>query len=102
MLGDNIKGRRNMNKIQMIDAVADTLNVSRREASESIDCVFGMIKECLQKGEEVNVGGFGAFKVKERAERIGVNPKTKEKITIEASRSVSFRPSKTLKDLLNV
>jgi len=90
-----------MNKLQLIDVVASELNISKKEASSAVECIFGTIKECLKKNEEINIGGFGAFKVKQRAARKGINPKTGERIDIKASNAASFRPSKALKDYIN-
>jgi len=90
-----------MNKLQLIDVVANEMNISKREASNAVECVFGTIKVRLKKGEEVNVGGFGAFKVKKRAPRKGINPKTGDRIDIGPSNAPAFRPSKALKDFLN-
>ena len=89
-----------MNKLELIDAVAEKLNITKRQASDAVECVFGIIAERLQADEEVNVGGFGLFRVRKRVARTGLNPRTGEKIDISASRAPAFRPSKTLKDLL--
>ena len=89
-----------MNKVQMIDIVATQLNLSKKDAATSVETIFGIIKDCLKKDEDINVGGFGEFRVKKRAARLGINPKSQEKIQIEATRTPSFRPSKALKDLV--
>lgn len=89
-----------MNKIKLIEELSSKLNISKREASTAVETVFGIIKDCLQNDEEVNIGGFGAFKVKHRAARKGINPKTGERIDIDASKVPGFRPSKALKDLI--
>jgi len=89
-----------MNKLQMIDVVAAELNIPKKDATNAVECIFGIIKDCLKKDEEINIGGFGAFKVKKRAERMGINPKTGERIKIAGTRTPSFRPSKALKELV--
>ena len=89
-----------VNKLQLIDILASKMNISKKEATTAIETIFGTISDCLKKNEEVNVGGFGAFKVKIRAARRGVNPKTGEKIHIEETRIPMFRPSKPLKESL--
>ncbi|HOO55388.1 MAG TPA: HU family DNA-binding protein [bacterium] len=89
-----------MNKVQMIDEVAVKLNISKKEASIAVETIFGIVKDCLKKDEEINIGGFGAFKVKKRASRMGINPKTGERIQIDSTRIPAFRPSKALKELV--
>jgi DNA-binding protein HU-beta len=89
-----------VNKLQMIDVLANKMNISKKEATTAVETVFGTIIECLQKDEEINIGGFGAFRVKSRAARMGINPKTSQKIEIAATKAPAFRPSKALKDLL--
>ena len=90
-----------MNKIELIEVVARKMNMNKREASAIVVCIFGTIKECLQQDESINIGGFGEFKVKKRAGRLGVKPKTGERIQIPESKLASFRPSKKLKDLIH-
>ncbi len=89
-----------MNKIKLIEELSEKLDISKREATTAVESVFGIIKECLKNDEDVNIGGFGAFKVKHRAPRKGINPKTGERINIGATRVPGFRPSKTLKDMI--
>ncbi|MEW5945492.1 MAG: HU family DNA-binding protein [bacterium] len=89
-----------MNKLELIDRVAEKLDVSKKEASQAVECVFRTITERLVAGEKVNIGSFGAFKMKKRAPRTGVNPRTGGRIQIGETRVASFRASKTLKDTL--
>ncbi|HOY63217.1 MAG: DNA-binding protein HU 1 [bacterium ADurb.Bin236] len=89
-----------MNKLQMIDLVAEKLNLSKKEATTAVETIFGIIRDCLLREEEINVGGFGAFKIKRRKARKGINPKTQERIEIDETVTPSFRPSKALKDLV--
>lgn len=89
-----------MNKLELIDKVAEDMGFSKRVAAEVVECVFGTITERLKAGEDVNVGSFGMFRVKKRASRTGVNPRTGAKIQIKETRAPVFRPSKTLKDII--
>ena len=89
-----------MNKLQLIDILANKMNISKKEATIAIETIFGTITDCLKRDEEINVGGFGAFRVKVRAARIGINPKSKEKIQIAETRAPAFRPSKALKEVV--
>ena len=90
-----------MNKAQLIDAVAAKTGVSKQEATDSVNAVIDAISESLQNGNDVNVFGFGIFKLKHRDARVGRNPKTGESINIGASTSVGFKMSSTLKSSLN-
>ncbi len=88
-----------MNKAELIDAVMQAANIEvKKQATEVVDAVFNTITKTLSKKEEVAIAGFGAFKVAQRAARMGVNPKTGEKIQIAASIKPKFRAAKALKD----
>ena len=87
-----------MNKLQLIDVLSNKLNISKKESAAAVETLFGEVTKVLQRGEEINIGGFGAFRVKTRAPRTGINPKTGEKINIAGSRTPAFRPSKALRD----
>ncbi|MDY5441160.1 MAG: HU family DNA-binding protein [Candidatus Enteromonas sp.] len=90
-----------MNKADLISAIAEKGVLSRRDAEAAIDEALEIIKDALVRGEDVKLSGFGIFSKKDRAERIGTNPSTRETIRIAASKSVSFKPSKNLKEELN-
>ncbi|MDR3288016.1 MAG: HU family DNA-binding protein [Peptococcaceae bacterium] len=87
-----------MNKSELVAAVAEKADVSKKDAEKAVNAVFGAIEEALVKKEKVQLVGFGTFEVKNRAERAGLNPQTKEKIIIPASRIPSFKTGKALKD----
>lgn len=89
-----------MNKSELIAVVADKAQVTKEVAGKCLDGVIAAVSEALANGEEVALAGFGKFEVKERAERQGVNPATGEKIMIAASKAVSFKAGKSLKDAL--
>ncbi len=90
-----------MNKAELIDAVMQAANIEvKKQATEVVDAVFNTITKTLSKKEEVAIAGFGAFKVAQRAARMGVNPKTGEKIQIAASIKPKFRAAKALKDAI--
>lgn len=72
--------------------------LSKRQAAESLSVVLEEITKALSQGEEVVLTGFGKFRVSQRKERMGINPKTKEKIKIPARKAPVFRPGQTLKD----
>ena len=89
-----------MNKAELIDAVAEKTGQSKKATTESINSVFDAISEALKAEGKVQIPGFGTFAVKERAARDGINPRTKEKIRIEAVKTVKFAAGKALKDNL--
>jgi len=87
-----------MNKAELVEAVQKSLDtVSRADAERAVEAVVSGIKVGLKKTKVVQLIGFGTFKVVERAARIGVNPKTKEKIKIKKSKTVKFVVGKDLK-----
>ncbi len=90
-----------MKKQDFVKAVAAAAGVSQDAASKVLSAMIETVTSELQNGGEVNITGFGAFKVSQRAARNGVNPRTKEKITIPARKSPVFRAGKTLKEAVN-
>jgi DNA-binding protein HU-beta len=90
-----------MNKTELVDAVAGSADLSRASAARAVDAVTDAIVAALKKNEVVTLSGFGTFTVRERAARIGRNPRTGDAINIEASKSLGFKPGKALKDALN-
>jgi len=87
-----------MNKTELINAVAETSGLSKKEATKAVDAVFDSITEALRKGDKVQLIGFGNFEVRERAARKGRNPQTGEEMEIPASKVPAFKPGKALKD----
>jgi DNA-binding protein HU-beta len=90
-----------MNKAELIEAVADSANLSKADASRAVDAVVDSIASALKKGQQVSVVGFGTFSVKHRAARSGRNPRTGETISIAASNVPGFKAGKALKDAVN-
>ena len=87
-----------MNKTELIAAVAEKAEMSKKDAEAAVTAVVDVISESLRKGEKVQLVGFGVFDVKERGARIGRNPRTKVEIEIPASRVPAFKAGKALKD----
>lgn len=90
-----------MNKSELIDAIAAAADISKASAARALDAVIDSVTDTLKNGDKVSLVGFGTFEVKERAARIGRNPKTGEEINIAASRVPSFKAGKALKDAVN-
>ena len=89
-----------MNKAELINATAEKAGLSKKDSEKVVAAVFSSITEGLQNGEKFSLVGFGTFEVKERSARPGVNPRTKEPITIPASKSPVFKAGKPLKDAI--
>jgi len=91
-----------MNKADLVESVHKALgrDTSKAFAERAVDAVVEGIKVSLKKGRAVQLVGFGTFKVVQRKARIGINPKTREKIKIKASKNVKFGAGKDLKDRL--
>ena len=87
-----------MQKTDVVKSVADRANVSQKEAKQVIDAALDIITESLKGGEKVTLTGFGTFEVRQRQEREGVNPQTRQKIKIAATKTPGFSASSTLKE----
>ena len=87
-----------MQKTDFVKSVADRANVSQKEAKQVIDAALDIIAESLKGGEKVTLTGFGTFEVRQRQEREGVNPQTRQKIKIAATKTPGFSASSTLKE----
>lgn len=90
-----------MNKSELIDSVAKLTKLSKKDSEAAINATLDSIADALAKDEKVVLVGFGTFEVRERAERMGRNPSTKEAIKIPASKAPAFKPGKGLKDKVN-
>lgn len=90
-----------MNKADLISAVADKTGLSKKNTESAVNAFIDIIGDALTGGDKVQLVGFGSFEVKQREARIGRNPKTKEEISIPASKSPVFKPGKALKDAVN-
>jgi len=87
-----------MNKTDLINAVAESSELSKKDSTKVVDSVMETITIALRNGDKVEIIGFGAFSVSERAARKGRNPQTGEEIEIAASKVPSFKAGKKLKD----
>lgn len=90
-----------MNKTDLIAAMAEKADISKKDAEAALKAFVEVVSEELKKGEKVQLVGFGTFEVSERAERTGRNPQTGETLTIAASKSPKFKAGKALKDMIN-
>ena len=89
-----------MTKADLIGIVAAKTELSKKDSEKAVSAVLDAITEALVEGDKVSLVGFGTFEVKQRAERIGRNPRTKEQITIPASKTPVFKAGKSFKDAM--
>lgn len=89
-----------MNKTELIAAMAETSNLSKKDCEAALTAFITATENALKAGDKVQLVGFGIFEVKERAARIGRNPATGTEIEIPASKAPAFKPGKVLKDAI--
>ncbi len=87
-----------MNKNELIAAVAERANLTKKDSEIAVSAVIDAITDALCEGDKVQLVGFGSFEVKKREARVGRNPKTKEAIEIPATKVPVFKAGKLLKD----
>lgn len=87
-----------MNKTELISAMADKAEISKKEAENALTAFTNIVTDTLAGGNKVTITGFGVFDVIERAARTGRNPQTGESIQIQASKSPKFKAGRILKD----
>ncbi len=90
-----------MNRSELIDQIWLKTQLQKKDCAAALDVALEAITEILSAGDSVRLVGFGAFEVKERGERTGRNPRTREPVTIPASRAPVFKAGKHLKDVVN-
>lgn len=90
-----------MNKTELINAVAEAAQLSKKDATNAVAAVFDSITDAMVKGDKVQLIGFGTFETRERGERTGKNPRTGEEVKIAACKNPAFKAGKALKDAVN-
>jgi DNA-binding protein HU-beta len=89
-------------KGDVINAISEQAGISKKEAAAAFDAFVSYISGACQNGERCAIPGLGSFSVTQRKAREGRNPRTKETITIPASKNVRFKAGKDLRDMVNV
>lgn len=89
-----------MNKTELINAIAEKAGLNKADSKKALEACIGAISEALQSGDKISLIGFGTFAVSERPERTGINPRTKEQITIEAKKIVKFKAGAELNEAI--
>lgn len=87
-----------MNKAELVNAIAEKSNLTKVDAKKALDATLDAITEAMVKNDRVALIGFGTFAVAEKGERTGINPATKQKITIPAKKVVKFKAGAELAD----
>ncbi|MND24018.1 DNA-binding protein HU [compost metagenome] len=90
-----------MNKQELVSKIAESADISMKDAKAALDAMIETITGSLTEGGEVSLVGFGTFNISNRAARTGRNPQTGATLEIPASRVPSFKPGKALKDRVN-
>ena len=90
-----------MNKNEFIEAVAESSELSKADATRAVEAVLSTVTNTLKSGDSITLVGFGTFLVRDREARSGRNPKTGETIQIAAAKVPAFKAGKALKDALN-
>ena len=90
-----------MNKTELVAAIAEKTELSKKDSEKALKAFIDVVSEELQKGEKIQLVGFGTFEVVERAAREGRNPLTGAKMKIKASKAPKFKAGKALKDIVN-
>ena len=90
-----------MNKTELIAAVAEKAGISKKDADKAVSATIDAIMEAVASGDKVQLVNFGSFEVRERKERTGRNPRTKENIVIPASKRPVFKAGRQFKDAVS-
>ena len=90
-----------LTKAHLIEKVTVEVGLNKKVAMDIIERLFEILKNCLERGEDLKISGFGTFHVRSKKTRMGRNPQTGQEITISARRVLTFKPSQVLKNALN-
>jgi len=91
-----------MTKADLIEEVSRAVEMTRKDSESIVDTIFDSIVKALRGNEKIEIRGFGSFRTRQRQPRTGRNPKTGAKVDVPAKTIPYFKPSKELKDLINV
>jgi integration host factor subunit beta len=90
-----------MTKAELVDEVARTVQLTKKQAETIVNIIFDSIVDSLRAGEKIELRGFGSFRLRSRKSRTGRNPKTGEKVDVPSKKIPYFKPGKELKELIN-
>jgi len=90
-----------LTKVDIIDSIYEKLGIPKKECIRIVESVFEIVKDDLEKGNDVMISGFGKWTVKAKKKRKGRNPQTGKELMVDARKVVTFRPSQMLKATVN-
>lgn len=90
-----------MTKTQLIEELTQTTGLSKADCDRNLDAVLTAISQAIEKGERLDLRGFGTFRLRQTKARLGRNPRTGETVSIAAKKVPVFKPSKELAERLN-
>jgi len=90
-----------MIKVDLINKLAKDMNITKQEAEKGVNIFFNTLKDAIKKGEEIELRGFGSFRIRKRGSRSGRNPRTGEPVKVPSKKVIYFKPSKILKQSIN-
>ena len=90
-----------MIKADLINRIAQEMEISKQEAETGVNLFFETIKDALQRGEEIELRGFGSFRFRSRDARAGRNPRTGEPVQVPPKKVLYFKPSNLLKNMIH-
>ena len=91
-----------MTKADLIEEVSRVVEMTRKDSEVIVEAIFDSIVKSLRTGDKIEIRGFGSFRTRQRQPRVGRNPKTGSRVEVPSKRIPYFKPSKELKDLVNV
>ncbi|ETX28364.1 integration host factor subunit alpha [Roseivivax isoporae] len=91
-------GEKTLTRMDLSEAVFREVGLSRNESAELVEAVLGHMSDALVAGQQVKISSFGTFSVRDKAARVGRNPKTGEEVPIQPRRVLTFRPSHLMKE----
>lgn len=89
-----------MTKADLVEQIADRADIPRKQADEVVQVILESITAALHRGDKVELRGFGSFRIRQRGERVGRNPKTGEKVQVPPKKIPYFKPGKHLRETL--
>jgi integration host factor subunit beta len=90
-----------MIKADLINKLSKNMNITKQEAENGVSIFFDTLKEAIKRGEEIELRGFGSFRIRKRGPRSGRNPRTGEPVKVSSKKVIYFKPSKILKQIIN-